>query len=160
MKSIGSHPGAGVFRFTVVVVLVLILMLAFFYYTATIKQRVEEIARDQVIVNMKQALSMMLYDYAIKGQLKDLQLFDQENPFVPLAIYSELPKNYHGTIHSKSEIKQSGWYFDLNKRVAVYRFSDNGLALQNYKMIFEFEDIDGDGVYGPNEVGYLKIEKA
>ena len=160
MKTVGSHPGTGVFRFALVVVLLLILMLVFFYYTAAVQQRVEEIARDQVVVNMKQALSMMLYDYAIKGKLKDLQHFDQENPFVPLAIYRELPSSYHGTINSGTSLKEYGWYFDQVNRVAIYKFSDGALPIQKFKMVFGFEDLDGDGAYGTNEVGYLKIEKA
>jgi len=160
MKTIGSHPGAGVFRFTLVVVLVLVLMIAFFYYTAAVQRRVEEVARDQMLANMKQALSMMLYDYAIKGQLKDLQQFDQENPFVPLAIYRELPSNYHGTINGETGLKEYGWYFDLVNRVAIYRFSDGELPVQEYRMVFEFEDLDGNGVYGVGDTGYLTIKRA
>ena len=160
MKTVGSHPGAGIFRFTVVVILVLILMFSFLYYTAAINQRTEEVARDQMIASMKQALSMMLYDYAIKGQLKDLQIFDRENPFVPLAIYRELPANYHGTISNQRDILEYGWYFDLVNKLAVYRFSDDELPVQKYKMVFDFEDLDGNGIYGTGDVGYLDIEEA
>ena len=159
MKTVGSHPGAGVFRFTLVVGLVLVLMVAFFYYTTAVQRRVEEVARDQMVVSIKQALSTMLYDYAIKGQLKDLQLFDHENPFVPLAIYRELPKNYHGTIRARSEIKQSGWYFDLTKRVAVYQFSDEERLLESFKLTFQYQDSDRNGIFSEGDVGYLDIER-
>ena len=157
MKSIESHPGAGVFRSTIVIILILVCIISFFVFTEKLSQQAEEVAKDQVLVEMKQALAMMLYDYAIKGQLMALEKFDRENPFVPLAIYRELPKNYKGAINSERQLKDVGWYFDLNTKVAIYKFSDNQIPLSKYVLKFEYDDLNSDGVFSNNDAGYLQV---
>ncbi len=159
MKTLSSHPGAGVFRSTMVIILILVCITSFFIFTDKLSLQAEEVAKDQVLVEIKQALAMMLYDYAIKGQLLALEKFDRENPFVPLAIYRELPKNYKGAVKSESELVGLGWYFDLNAKMAIYKFSDNQTPLSKYVMKFEYDDLDNDGVFGNNDAGYLQIVK-
>ena len=160
MKTLSSHPGAAIFRSTIVIILILICIVTFLIFTEKLSQRSEVIAKDQVVVAIKQALAMMLYDYAIKGQLQELDKFDKENPFVPLAIYRGLPENYRGTISDSSEIGDFGWYFDINLREAIYVFSNDRSPSQRYIMNFKFEDQNGDGIYGSGDIGYLDIEKA
>lgn len=160
MKTLASHPGASVFRSTIVIILILICIVFFFTFTDKLGQQAEEVAKDQVIAEMKQALAMMLYDYAIKGQLADLSQFDRENPFVPLAIYRELPKNYRGTISGSSEIGEFGWYFDINLRETIYVFSSGNNPSQRFVMKFKFEDQDGNGIYNSGDIGYLELGKA
>lgn len=160
MKTLASHPGAGVFRSTLVIIIILLCIISFFTFTARLGQRVEEIAKEQVIIEVKQALAMMLYDFAIKGRLSELSKFNEDNPFVPLAIYRDLPKNYFGTIGSETEIKHSGWYFDIAHRTAVYRYSGHRIEDNRYKMTLEFEDLNEDGVYDTGDVGYLAINKS
>ena len=159
MKTISSHPGAGLFRSTIVLVLILILILTFFLATQKLTRQAEEIAKDQVLVEIKQALSMMLYDYAIKGRLAELSKFEDGNPFSPLQTYRQLPQNYHGTVRSEKEIKVNGWYFDSTNRTVIYKYSDNETPNLNFGLEFRFDDLNGDGRHNPEEVGYLLIEK-
>ncbi len=160
MKTIGTPPGAVVFRSTVAIVIILICISSFLVFTSKLSQQAEVVAKDWVIVEVKQALAMMLYDYAIKGQLNDLQNFDRENPFVPLAIYRELPKNYRGTINSENQIKEYGWYFDLINREMIYKYSDDDLPVEKYLMIFIFEDLGKAGKGRARDFGHLIISRA
>lgn len=159
-RSIGSHPGAGVFRSTLVIIIILLSILYFFHSTRDLGRRVETVAADRVVTEMRQALAMMLYDYAIQGRLNELERFDRENPFVPLSIYRDLPTNYHGVVSDAGGIAESGWYFDRAERVAVYRHRDPDRPDRKLSLVFVFEDLDGDRRYGSGEVGYLSIEKA
>lgn len=152
MRSIASHPGAAVFRSTLVIILILICMTSFLTYTASLSSRAEQVARQRVITEIRQALAMMLYDYAIKGQLEDLKSFDRKNPFVPLAIYRQLPKNYHGAVSNVAEIKSPGWYFELNTGLVIYKSADDALPVQKFEMVYEVDDLE----INP---GYLAIKK-
>ena len=69
---------------------------------------------------------MMLYDYTIKGELAHLKKFDQGNPFIPLAIYSALPANYHGSRFELSEDSADGWYFEIKSKSAIYIMRNGG----------------------------------
>ncbi len=160
MKSTFSNSGAETFRSIVVIIFILICMVSFIVYTSSLTQRVEEVSVKQVVTEMRGALAMMLYDYAIKGQIRDLQKFDQDNPFVPLAIYRSVPENYQGTISDDRDMNRKGWYFNLSSRRAIYNFADSGKSNQEYLMLFEFEDTNSDGIYDSTEVGYLVIVKS
>ncbi len=160
MKSISSHPGTQTFRSTLVIIFILICIVSFFTYTSSLTRRVEEVAIKQVITEIKAALAMMLYDYTIKGQARDLQKFNHENPFVPLAIYRSMPENFQGTISNDSDMDRKGWYFNLSSRRAIYNFADSSRPNQAYRMVFEFEDANLNNKYDYSEVGYLVIEKS
>lgn len=160
VKSIGSHPGAGVFRSTVVIIVILVCVVSFFSYTSALTDRAEEVAKDMVVVELKQAMAMMLYDFAIKGQLQELSKFHRENPFVPLAAYRWLPDNYHGTILNRSDINYAGWYFVTSERVVVYHYADRERPLHQLIMEFKFEDLDGNDLFDQGETGYLQISEA
>lgn len=159
-RSIGSHPGAGIFRSTLIIIIIIICILLFFAATDHLSEKAERVAAERVVTDMRQALSMMLYDYAIKGQLADLQKFDRENPFVPLAIYRSLPRIYHGVVSDLNIISVPGWYFDRSEKFAIYHFNNKDQADLKFSMVFIFEDLDGDQVYSKGDIGYLKIEKA
>lgn len=120
-KSISSLPEASRFRSTVVIILVLLCVAAFLHYSRQLSARAEEIARQQVVNQIRQSLAMLVYDYAIKSQQEHLPGFDQHNPFIPLAMYSSLPTNYHGEVE---RVVQShdlpGWYFERRSRKAIY----------------------------------------
>jgi len=159
-RTIGSHPGGGIFRSMLVIIIILICIGVFFRSTSQINADVERIAAENVVTEMRQALAMMLYDYAVKGRLADLQTFDRKNPFVPLAIYRALPQSYQGAVASSNSISGQGWFFDLAEQVAIYRFKNGEQADQRFIMVFVFEDRDGDHKYSPGEVAYLTIERA
>lgn len=159
MKTISSHPGAGLFRSTIVLILILFLIVTFFLVTDKLSRQAEEIAKDQVLIEIKQALSMMLYDYAVKGRLAELANYKEGNPFFPLETYRQLPRNYRGTISSINDLEVSGWYFDLASKRAIYRYSDDEMSDLKFSLEFRFDDLNKDGLYTSGEVGYLVLEK-
>jgi len=119
-QTISSIPGAEKFRSIIVIIIILVCIIAFFTYTDKLSRQAEDVARDRVITDIKYALSIMLYDYVIKGRQIELEKFDQENPFMPLAIYKSLPSNYHGVVKSTRNDALSGWYYESERKVTVY----------------------------------------
>ncbi len=136
-KSISSLPGAAKFRSIVVIIIVLICISVFLTFTNNLSDKVEIIDRDQVIVDIQHSLSMMLYDFAVKKKISEVEKFVGTNPFYQLEIYRSLPGNYHGESPHSLEIK-GGWYFNTKKLVAVYMSRNGDIA--NYKMYLVKED--------------------
>ena len=160
-ESISSIPGATKFRSIGAVIIVVACMAIYLVYIENLAVEADRVARDRVINDIRGSLAMMLYDYSIKGQLKDLVKFDGENPFVILAIYRSLPSNYRGTIESALENHtQQGWYFDLNDRQVIFVSLDEGI--DRYRLVFEYEDRDGDGRFDmrTDGVGRLELQQA
>ncbi len=117
----------------------------------------DQVARERVITEIRGALAMMLYDYAIKGQLHDLARFDGENPFVIVAVYRSLPANYRGTIASvREKHNQPGWYFDMDERLVIFVSLDN--HIDRYRLAFEYQDRDGNGRFDPRTDGVGRLE--
>ena len=160
MKTLGSYPGAGAFRSVSVVIISMICAVAFLYKADEISLETEKIAKQQVIINIKNALAIQLYDYAIKRKLADLPTLHRENPFIPLAIYRSLPSNYYGAVGGSADIQNHGWYFDLSKRRIIYRYFKQRLPDEKFEMLFKFDDFNENGVYENNELGFLEIKRA
>jgi len=119
-KSISSQPEAAKFRSIAAIILVLICISVFFSYTEHLSEKAESIARDRVITDIRYSLAMMLYDYTIQGKQDGLKKFNNENPFIPLAIYRSLPGNYRGVISELSTNIDDGWYFVKSSRTVIY----------------------------------------
>lgn len=146
-KEIASQPDAGKFRSIASIILILICIAVFLRYTDQLSAKAEIIARDRVISDIKHSLAMMLYDYTIKGQKESLRKFDQENPFVPLAIYRSLPANYRGVTVDLRVGETEGWYFVKKSKRLVF-ISKKG-SRQYFLMRYIVE----------NNVGRLKLER-
>ncbi len=86
---------------------------------------------------------MAIYDYSIKGKQVELSKFDEENPFVFLAIYRSLPSNYFGAFQGGATPESPGWYYDTSKKMVIYIGQDKGIS--EYKMIY-LKRSDGLGV--------------
>lgn len=159
-KSISSQPGANRFRSISVIILVLIFISAFLNYTQTLTKKSDEIARDLVLTEIRQALAMMLYDYAVKGKLVQLQKFDRENPFTLMNLYRPLPQNYHGTVAKSAPDLVPGWYFDLADHQALWVGLDG--RRQSYRVEFDYADSNDNGRFdsGIDEIIGLGIKKA
>lgn len=159
-NDIGSYPGAGKFRSLVGIIIVVILIRLFFVYTDSWEAAVELSAREKTLNEMNSALALTLYQMAIDKSLSKLSSLDKENPFVYLAIYQSLPRNYQGTVNTKFEIDKSGWYYDLETHLVYYL--DRFGHVQKYNLKFEFEDRNNSGKfeYLYDSISNLSIKKA
>ena len=142
-RTISSIPGSNKFRSIVSIGIIVTCIAVYLVLIEDISVQADRVARDQVITSIRGSLAMLIYDYSIKGKLQDLAQFDGENPFVPLAIYRSLPSNYHGVIKSLEMDREPGWYFDLKERLVVFVSLED--RVQRYRMVFEYEDVNGDG---------------
>ena len=148
-KSLGSQPEAGRFRSILAVIIILGFIFLFLSYTESLSQKAEIIARDVVLTDISYSLSMMLYDFVVKGKQEDLKKFDNENPFIPLAIYRSLPTNYHGAVKSVSGDSKSGWYFEIDNQLTVYLSGNHSIT--RYQLKFQQSSDD--------KVGQLVLSK-
>jgi len=139
-KGISSLPEAAKFRSVLVVIIVLTCVTVFFTYIDKLSNRVEEIARESVITDIKYSLSMLLYDLAIKKNLNDIEKFTNQNPFDQLKKYRSLPVNYQGEITTDNRFKAEGWYFDEMETEVVY------LAGNGNKIIYKIHFIEEGGL--------------
>ncbi len=155
-RSISSPPGANRFRSLAVLILVLICISVFLGYSQYLTGKAEQVARERVITEIRQAMAMMLYHYAVKGKLGELQKFDRDNPFTLMAAYRPLPLNYHGAIKKQHAEMPAGWYFDLSTRRVLWV----GLSRQRqyYELRFGFDDRNSDGRFNPGTETVLGLE--
>jgi len=159
-KSIASHPDAAKFRSIASIILILIFIGAFLGYTQSLTRQADRVARDRALSEIRQALAMMLYDYAIKGKLADLQKFDSENPFSLMAAYRPLPAEYKGAKATLKPGLEAGWYFDLKTRRVIWVALDG--SRQKYQLHFEYEDVNRNNHFDPatDQIIGLDITKA
>lgn len=149
IKSISSQPDAEKFRSIVVVIIVLICISAFLVFTQHLSEKAEAIARDRVVSDIKYSLAMMLYDYTIKGKQHELKAFDRENPFIPLAIYRSLPRNYRGATAEVLAHSDDGWHFELKTKNSIYLTRKGDMSI--YVMRYIEDELGGVGSLQLNE---------
>lgn len=119
-RKISTIPGAPLFRSVLSIVIILVCILYFLSYTEKLSENVEDIARQRVVIQINNALSMMLYDYTIKGKQFELSRYDGGNPFDVLALYGVVPEIYRGVLTDLPNNPQPGWYYLENlKQVAL-----------------------------------------
>lgn len=160
VNSISSQPGANRFRSLLVMILVLICIVIFLGYSQYLTQQTDRVARDRVISEVRQALAMMLYDYAVKGKLQQLQRFDRENPFTLMAAYRPVPKAYLGTLVDEPAKLSAGWYYDLSRRQVIWQARDG--ERQHFVLRLDYQDGNHNGRFdaGREELIGLDIKKA
>lgn len=120
-RSISSMPGAAKFRSNVIILLVVLLIGLFLHYTQGLTEKAHLIAKQNVLNDIKYSLSMMLYDFTIKGKQVDLLKFHHENPFIPLGIYRTQPINYAGTKPLADITETHIWFFDKQLKKLGYK---------------------------------------
>jgi len=157
MKTLASHPGAGVFRSVSVIIIALICISLFLFYSRNLSRDAELIAQNRVLSDIEYSLAMALYEYTIKGKQKTLKKFDGINPFVFVAMYRTLPRNYHGTRQYVGEDEAYGWYYQTSKKRAVYLSLDK-IKFQ-YKLEFREEALS-NGKKGLGRLAMRRIKGA
>ncbi len=160
MKENSSYSGSAIFRTYGVVIIVLILMGVFFSYTTRWNDEVDQVAHEKILHEINTALAFTLYQMAVNRDLSKLPRLERHNPFVYLAIYQALPKNYHGAVTDSIGLVKQGWYYDQKTQLVV--FVDRKGNMQKYQMVFEFEDKNksGEFEYLDDLILTLAIKKA
>ncbi len=115
-----SIPGSSLFKSVTSIIIIVICIVLFLNYTQGLTDKAESISRQRVLNQINYSLSMMLYDFTVKGKQQDLKKFDHENPFMVLAIYAGLPDNYYGAFQELPENPEPGWYFVKKYSQAIY----------------------------------------
>ncbi len=146
-QSIEVQPGAAKFRSIAAIILILIFIGSFLSYSHSLTARADRVARDRVISEIRQGLAMLLYDYAIKGRLADLQNFDHQNPFSLIAAYRPLPTEYTGAQATLKPNPPAGWYYDLTTRQVIWVALDG--QRQAFVLRFAYDDVNGNKRFDP-----------
>ena len=115
MSTLGSHPGAILFRLIMMIFLILIFMYVFLIYVEKAEKAIEIQSIEQTKRIIDGALVIAFATHATSGKLDELDQLDGGNPFELLKEYLMLPASYHGeTEVSDPKTLPSGWHYDLN----------------------------------------------
>jgi hypothetical protein len=115
MNTLGSHPGAILFRLIMMVFLILIFIYVFLVYVDKAEKAIEIQSIEQTKRIIDSALVVAFATYATSGKLDELDQLDGGNPFELLKEYLLLPASYHGEIGlTDPNNLPGGWYYDLN----------------------------------------------
>jgi hypothetical protein len=145
MKTIGSHPGAILFRMSIMVILVAIVVLVFFSYLGATEREFERASIVQTKKIIDSSLAVIFATYAVKGNLNGLNSLDGANPFTLLSENQINPLAYRGDIDTDvSRELEPGWYYLLHRNHLVYvsRYLETDFY---YKIDLVYEDIDNSG---------------
>jgi len=115
MNTLGSHPGAILFRLIMMASLILILIYVFLGYVEKAEKAIEIQSIEQTKRIIDSALVVTFATYATSGKLDELVQLDGGNPFELLKEYLLVPASYRGEIESTDPNSlPDGWYYDLN----------------------------------------------
>lgn len=152
MKTIGSHPGAILFRLSITVTLIAILVVVFLSYVAKVEENLERAAilRTKGLINS--SLVVVFASYAAQARLDELNDLDGANPFEYLREYQILPPSYMGEIdHGLNDDLAPGWYFQKHLRQVAYkpRYLDGRFR---FALVLDYDDTNQSGrfEYGPD----------
>ncbi|MDH3633136.1 MAG: hypothetical protein OES20_00380 [Gammaproteobacteria bacterium] len=149
MNTIGSHPGAILFRLSIMVILIAILTVIFFSYVDDTERELERASVLQTKKIIDSALAVVFATYATKNRLHQLNELDGGNPFVFLKEYQILPPAYVGEIgHDLSTEEIPGWYYLRHRRQVVYHSNFNQPD-SYFTIVLNYQDNDKSGSYEP-----------
>lgn len=142
MNTIGSHPGAILFRLSLMIILIAIMMTVFFSYLDATQRELERTSIIQTKKIIDSSLAVVFATYAVKGRLNELNDIDGSNPFIYLREYQVLPPAYQGEIdHDVSNDLSPGWYYLKHRKRLVYvsRYLEIDYY---YAIILNYEDVN------------------
>lgn len=145
MKTIGSHPGAILFRLGVMVIIILILIIVFLDYFDDTRLEVERASILQTKKIIDSSLAVVFATHAVNGRLDDLNELDGANPFEFLAEYRLVPPGYQGVIEQElSADLEPGWYYLRHRNRVAYkaRFLDRD---SYFRIVLTYDDLDQSG---------------
>jgi len=122
MNTIGSHPGAILFRMSVMVILITIITVVFFHYIDKVQQNAERAAIMRTKGLIESALVVVFVTYVVEARLDELNDLAGANPFDSLHEFVSLPGTYAGEVDSGlSDQHGPGWYYLKRHHQVVYR---------------------------------------
>ncbi|MDH3220050.1 MAG: hypothetical protein OEO19_11020 [Gammaproteobacteria bacterium] len=147
MNTIGSHPGAILFRLSTMIILIAILMVVFFSYIEDTERALERASIAQTKRIIDSSLAVVFSSYAVSGRLDDLNDLAGGNPFVFLREFGLLPPGYVGAIDRDPAADLApGWYYLRHRRQVFYKsgFSD---ADSYYAVVLNYQDVNQSGFF-------------
>ena len=145
MNTLGSHPGAILFRFSVMAIIILILIVAFFRYTEGYRRSIEELS----IVNTKKiidsALTVVFTKLAVSKSLEELNDIDGANPFVLMQQHEIAHSRYQGLLSRDPRPDDvPGWYYLPEHRYSVYkaRYLEGN---RYFRITLQYDDLNRSG---------------
>ena len=122
MNTIGSHPGAILFRFTLMVILIAILVVVFMSYLEDTERELERASIAQTKKIIDSSLAVVFSSYAVKRRLDELNDLDGANPFVFLQEFGIRPPGYQGVLGADASADHvPGWYYLEHRRLVFYK---------------------------------------
>ncbi len=154
MKTIGSHPGAILFRLSLMVILIAILIVVFFSYVAKVEENLEHAAILRTRGLIDSSLVAVFATYAAKARLDELNDLDGANPFEYLREYQVLPPTYMGEIdHGLNDDLAPGWYYQTHLREVAYkpRYLDESFR---FALVLAYDDVNQSGRFETGSDGF------
>jgi len=145
MKTIGSHPGAILFRLSILVTVIAIIIIVFLSYAAKVRENYERASITQARALINSSLAVVFATYATKGRLDDLNELEGGNPFDFLEAYHMLPTAYKGEIEfSLGDDLEPGWYYLKSRRQVAYkpRYIDGNTY---FTVVLSYDDLNDSG---------------
>jgi hypothetical protein len=149
MNTIGSHPGAIVFRLGIMIILIAIMMAVFFSYLDDTERELERVSVLQTKKIIDSSLVVVFATYAVNNRLGELNDLDGGNPFVFLQEFELLPPAYVGEVESDLSADQApGWYYLAHRGKVVYKsyFTDSD---SYFAVVLDYQDNDESGSFEP-----------
>ncbi|MBT8434592.1 MAG: hypothetical protein KJN95_08025 [Gammaproteobacteria bacterium] len=149
MNTLGSHPGASLFRLGVMIILIAIMMVIFFSYVDDTERELERTSVLQTKKVIDSALAVVFATYAVRNRLHELNDLDGGNPFVFLKEYQMLPPAYVGeSDRDLSADEIPGWYYLKHRRQVVYHSKYTELD-SYFTIVLNYQDKDKSGSFEP-----------
>ena len=147
MNTIGSHPGAILFRLSIMIILIAIMMVVFFRYLDETEKVLELSSIQQTKRIIDSSLAVVFATYATGGRLNELNDIDGGNPFIFLREFEIRPPGYRGQIEEGPvDNLESGWYYLKKDKRVVYksRYTDK----VNYFVVkLNYDDVNQSGSF-------------
>jgi len=147
MNTLGSHPGAILFRLSLMIMLIVIMVMVFFSYVNDAEREFERKSVLQTKKIIDSALVVVFATYAVNHRLGELNDLEGGNPFVFLEEYQILPPAYVGEIdRDPGDSAEAGWYYLTHRGILVYK-SLHSDADYFFKIALNYEDKNRSGSF-------------
>jgi len=158
MNTLGSHPGAILFRLSVMVILILILIVVFLSYAEDVQIETERASILQTKRIIDSSLAVVFASYAVKGRLDELDDLAETNPFELLGEYRLVPPGYHGSLGGElPDDLEPGWYYLQQRRRVAYRA--RFLDFDSYfKIALTYDDLNQSGSFESREDRFRSLQ--
>ena len=161
MKTLGSHPGAILFRLSIMIILIAILTVIFFSYVDDTEKELERTSIAQTEKIIDSALVLVFATYTTNNRLGELNELVGGNPFEFLQEFEIVPPAYQGVIDSDLNAGMNpGWYYLGHRGQVAYKpfYNDNE---RYYAVVLNYDDKNLSGRFepGPDRFEGLVLER-